>query len=89
MPVTCFLCGRDFGRRSIIIHHPACQRKWEMEQARLPEDATRRLVPEEPRLLARLLAGEEITAEELEEHNAEAANIWSREVLVRCEHCGR
>ena len=81
MPVTCFLCGRDFGRRSIIIHVPACRRKWEAEQAR-PS-------PGEPRLLARLMAGEEVTEEELEEHNNEAANIWSREVLVTCANCDR
>ena len=89
MPVTCFLCGRDFGRRSITIHLAVCRRKWAAEQARLPEDAPRRPEPEEPRLLARLLAGEELTAEKLEEHNAEAATIWSREVLVSCENCGR
>ncbi len=87
MPVTCFLCGRDFGRRSILLHLPVCRRKWAAEQARLPEDA--RPEPEEPRLLARLLAGEELTSGQLEEHNAEAATIWNREVLVRCENCGR
>lgn len=89
MPVTCFLCGRDFGRRSIILHLPVCRRKWAAEQARLPEGAPTRPEPEEPRLLARLLAGEELTSGELEEHNAEAATIWNREVLVRCENCGR
>ena len=53
----------------------------------MSEDSPR--IPEEPRHLKRLLAGEELGPEELEELNTEAANIWSREVLVRCQHCGR
>ena len=31
-PVTCYICGRDFGTRSIGIHLPSCQKKWEAQQ---------------------------------------------------------
>ena len=31
-PVTCYICGRDFGTRSIGIHLPSCVKKWETEQ---------------------------------------------------------
>ena len=31
-PVTCYICGRDFGSRSIGIHLPSCQKKWEAQQ---------------------------------------------------------
>ena len=31
-PVTCYICGRDFGTRSIGIHLPSCTKKWENEQ---------------------------------------------------------
>ena len=27
--VTCYICGRDFGSRSIGIHLPSCTKKWE------------------------------------------------------------
>ena len=32
--VTCYICGRDFGSRSIGIHLPSCTKKW--EQVRIP-----------------------------------------------------
>lgn len=31
-PVTCYICGRDFGTRSIGIHIPSCTKKWHNEQ---------------------------------------------------------
>ena len=31
-PVTCYICGRDFGTRSIGIHIPSCTKKWDNEQ---------------------------------------------------------
>ena len=46
MPVTCHLCGRDFGRRSLGIHLAACRRRLEAED---------RTEPEQPRLLASIL----------------------------------
>ena len=37
MPVSCYICGRDFGTKSISIHIPNCIKKWESEQKRLPK----------------------------------------------------
>ena len=37
MPVSCYICGRDFGTKSISIHIPNCIKKWEAEQKKLPK----------------------------------------------------
>ena len=47
MPVTCYICGRDFGTRSIGIHLPNCQKKWDQEQDKLPK-SQRRDLPKPP-----------------------------------------
>ena len=41
--MTCYICGRDFGSRSIGIHLPNCTKKWEAEQEKLPKKERRPL----------------------------------------------
>ena len=41
MPVSCYICGRDFGTKSISIHIPNCIKKWELEQKKLPKSQRR------------------------------------------------
>jgi len=36
--VTCYICGREFGTRSIGIHVPKCKEKWEAQQEKLPKE---------------------------------------------------
>ena len=31
-PVLCYICGRQFGTKSIKIHIPNCEERWEIEQ---------------------------------------------------------
>ena len=38
---TCFLCGRDFGSRSLGMHISQCLHKWEISEALLPLDEQR------------------------------------------------
>ena len=47
MPVMCYICGREFGKASIIIHIPQCEKKWDVEQQKLPKKQ-RRPVPTKP-----------------------------------------
>ena len=46
-PVMCYICGRDFGSKSITIHLPNCEKKFEAEQRKLPK-SQRRPVPQRP-----------------------------------------
>ena len=34
--VVCYICGREYGTRSIEIHEPQCLKKWKIENSRLP-----------------------------------------------------
>ena len=87
MPVSCYLCGRDFGSRSIAIHVPHCAKKWEDEQRKLTK-SLRRSPPQAPDNLVRVMAGQ-LEGEELKEFNRQAAKMWNEAVLVACHHCKR
>ena len=78
MPLTCFLCGRDFGKKSLGIHLPACERKWSLEE-----------FPQEPKHLEKILHGDELSSSQVNEYNQEAYNIWKKQVLVKCQNCDR
>merc|ERR1712123_414644 len=87
MPVSCYLCGRDYGLRSIAIHVPHCLKKWEDEQKKIPR-SKRRSPPKRPEKLDRVIEGL-IHGEELKEFNEEATKTWNTAVLVECGHCLR
>merc|ERR1711915_1032255 len=86
-PVACYICGREFGSKSIGIHVPNCRKKWEAEQLKLPKK-DRKAVPEAPGDFEKVVKGEikgkeaiKITQKILEEHNDN--------VLEPCQHCKR
>ena len=45
--IVCYICGREFGSKSISIHEPQCLEKWHVENARLPPHQ-RRPEPKKP-----------------------------------------
>uniref|UniRef100_A0A8I3W8F8 Zinc finger protein 475 n=1 Tax=Callithrix jacchus TaxID=9483 RepID=A0A8I3W8F8_CALJA len=45
--VVCYICGREYGTKSISIHEPQCLRKWHNENNLLPKEL-RRPVPKKP-----------------------------------------
>ena len=45
--VICYICGREFGSKSITIHEPQCLTKFKNENSKLPEDM-RRPEPKKP-----------------------------------------
>lgn len=85
--VTCYVCGREFGTRSIGIHVPKCLDKWETQQEKLPK-AERRERPSPPENYDRILSGE-LTGKELIKVNQKAAEDYKKEVLQPCSVCGR
>ena len=46
--LVCYICGREYGTRSLEIHIKACERKFENEQQKLPKKQ-RRPLPQAPR----------------------------------------
>ena len=45
--VVCYICGREFGSKSISIHEPQCLEKWKNENNKLPKER-RRPLPKKP-----------------------------------------
>ncbi|EFP04095.1 hypothetical protein GCK72_023142 [Caenorhabditis remanei] len=80
--VFCFICGRQFGSKSIAIHEPQCLKKWHAENEKLPK-SKRRAAPVKPDAVI----GND------GEVDAVATNevLWknSQGLMVECEHCGR
>ena len=48
--VFCYICGRQFGSKSIDIHIPQCLKKWHMENDKLPK-SQRRPEPVKPDII--------------------------------------
>lgn len=74
--VVCYICGREFGSKSISIHEPQCLEKWKVENAKLPK-GQRRPVPKKP---TGPMSKEEMN--DLAWKNAQAQ-------LIPCDNCGR
>ena len=36
--LVCYICGREYGTRSLEIHLKTCAKKWEYEQDKLPKN---------------------------------------------------
>lgn len=77
-PVMCYICGRDFGSKSISIHIPNCKKKWENEQKKLPK-SERRALPQEPTNFDKILKGE-LSANEIKEYNDQAFDDYNKKV---------
>ena len=87
MPVSCYICGRDFGTKSISIHIPNCIKKWEAQQKKLPK-SERRPPPAAPRDLDKVISGE-LKGDELDKYNSAALEDWNKAALQPCEFCQR
>lgn len=79
--VLCYICGRQFGSKSIDIHEPQCLEKWKIENSKLPREH-RRPLPKKP---------EVATAGGKYDVNAMNEAAWqsSQANLVPCPNCGR
>lgn len=82
--VVCFICGREFGTKSIGIHEPQCLKKWELENSRMPKHL-RRPPPVKPSILPSL-SGD--GGDDLGRRN-QLAYESSQKQLVPCRNCGR
>ena len=97
MPVSCYICGRDFGTKSISIHIPNCIKKWEAAQKKLPKEQVsdekkkslkvffqRRPPPTAPQDLDKVIAGE-LKGEDLNKFNAQVAIFITKHYMIRAE----
>lgn len=80
--MVCYICGREFGSKSISIHEPKCLEKWHAQNDQLPKEM-RRKEPQKPQLTASragLLSRDQWN---------EVAWQSSQANLAPCRNCGR
>ena len=82
--MVCYICGREFGSKSISIHEPKCLDKWHAENDQLPKNM-RRPPPQKPQILPGVSASNGFDRDRL---NA-AAWQSAQGNLAPCENCGR
>lgn len=87
--IVCYICGREFGTKSIGIHEPQCLKKWHMENDQLPKKL-RRPPPKKPQILPDIPigGGGNAGAYNIDLLN-EAAWQSAQSNLVPCENCSR
>lgn len=89
--VVCYICGREFGTKSISIHEPQCLKKWHNENNQLPKNL-RRPPPKKPEPLPDIpisgVGGKGAAQYKIEQMN-EAAWKSAQSNLVPCENCNR
>ncbi|KAJ7423189.1 Zinc finger protein 474 [Willisornis vidua] len=81
--VICYICGREYGTKSIGIHEPQCLKKWHQENDNLPKHL-RRPEPKKPEVRPVQAKG----FYDLDSLN-EAAWTSAQTQLVPCDICGR
>lgn len=86
--VVCYICGREYGTKSIGIHEPQCLIKWNNENAQLPREM-RRPEPMKPVIDMRALEAAGRGAYAIADAMNEAAYKSAQTQLVPCSVCGR
>ena len=81
MTVVCYICGREFGTRSLEIHERQCIKKWHIENNKLPKHQ-QRPAPVKPQL-------PQLQAAQSRASWNEAAWASSQSQLLKCENCNR
>ena len=78
----CYICGKEYGSKSISIHEGQCLKKFQDQQALLPPEQRKR-APQRPSL------GASEGGMSLEERNAMAKQAYEEQVMAACPGCGR
>eukprot|EP01023_Acetabularia_acetabulum_P047817 TRINITY_DN5041_c0_g2_i3.p1 TRINITY_DN5041_c0_g2~~TRINITY_DN5041_c0_g2_i3.p1 ORF type:complete len:467 (-),score=81.56 TRINITY_DN5041_c0_g2_i3:1644-3044(-) len=83
---VCYLCGAQFGSRSLHIHLKSCQKKWVQVEEQKPKREQRRL-PDPPPGVD--LVNLPTTPNEVQEFNSFMFNYFDKISLVKCSTCSR
>jgi hypothetical protein len=82
---TCYLCGQQYGSKSLMIHVPQCQEKWLQKEEQKPKNERRKL-PLCPSVLDDPLPTDPAG---IDEFNSTMFSIYNGVSLCQCPHCGR
>ncbi|XP_078253140.1 zinc finger protein 474-like [Rhinoraja longicauda] len=78
---VCYICGKQFGLHSIVVHEPQCLKKWRIENEKLPKHLQR----PEPKRKETVNADGSLDIDAANAAAFESANAQ----LIPCENCGR
>lgn len=70
--MVCYICGREFGSKSISIHEPQCLEKWKIENNKLPKSQRR---PEPIKPEVRKIGGLLVSYLYVRMHSANSFNL--------------
>lgn len=70
--MVCYICGREFGSKSISIHEPQCLEKWKIENNKLPKSQRR---PEPIKPEVRKIGGLLVSYMYVRMHSANTFNL--------------
>jgi hypothetical protein len=87
--ITCYICGRQYGTRSLGIHIKTCKKKWYIQEGLKLKKKDMRPCPRTPRGLHQLLAKKKITHADINAYNSGAFKTFNQEALVKCQFCNR
>ena len=102
--VVCYICGREYGSKSISIHEPQCLKKFELENRKLPI-SERKPLPQKainhvalvvnltqermvPWSLTRGIYQNEILQDATDKYFQSCYSEWEKD-LIPCKKCGR
>lgn len=94
--VICYLCGREYGSKSVEIHEKECIIRWEAQNRALPKNM-RKPKPVKPSLATHssenpfdnVPVGRSGANPDLEAYNEAAYESFQTQALFPCETCGR
>ncbi|XP_069749727.1 zinc finger protein 474-like [Narcine bancroftii] len=78
---VCYICGKQFGLHSIIIHEPQCLEKWRIENEKLPKHQQR----PKPKKTKTIKTDGSLDINALDVTAFKSANAQ----FIPCEKCGR
>jgi hypothetical protein len=82
---TCYLCGQQYGSRSLAIHIPQCQDKW-LQKEEQKSKAERRPLPNCPFILDDPLPTDPAG---IDEFNSTMFSVYNGVSLCQCPYCKR
>mmetsp|Transcript_4018 Transcript_4018/g.7708 ORF Transcript_4018/g.7708 Transcript_4018/m.7708 type:complete len:273 (-) Transcript_4018:241-1059(-) len=86
--LMCYICGREYGTKSLPIHIPQCQKKWLEVEATKPK-SQRRPLPKPPQTYQARSDDRPLSISDVDAFNEAAFATFNNESMVACEHCGR
>ena len=91
--LTCYICGREFGKTSLEIHLKTCKIKFLTTEENEREKSKRSFLPNPPDLLYTILdkvnTGDNVSMDEINTYNEIASKIYKEKSLKPCPGCKR